>query len=151
MTNERSIQNDVRVAIYRSFIDRCQAPQDDELAQTLDAPGEDVAEAMRELASQDVIAFAPGTERLWLAHPFCADDAPFTVTSGDKSWPAICIWDALGIFALVESDGQVSTACPDCDEPLRFVVNDGRVEGPDETVVHFGIPARRWYEDVGYT
>ncbi len=107
--------------------------------------------SLRELAAQDVIAFEPDTEDLWLVHPFYAADAPFSVTSGQRQWQAICIWDTLGILALVQSDGEVTTRCPDCGELLQVTIEDRLVQGPPQAVVHFGIPASRWYEDIGYT
>jgi len=141
----------VRVELYRSFVERCRAPSADELARVLDMSQEEVRASLRELAEQDVIAFRPGTEELWLAHPFCATEAPFRVTAGSREWDAICIWDALGILALVEADGEVRTSCPDCRGPLDLDVVDGRLRVPSEAIVHFGVPARQWYEDVGYT
>jgi hypothetical protein len=114
-------------------------------------PEEDVRWALRELAVNDVIALHPGTEDVWLVHPFCASPAPFAVTSGDKRWDAICVWDALGILALLESDGSVTTSCPDCSEPLLLEVVDGGVRGHAGALVHFGVPAARWYEDIAYT
>jgi hypothetical protein len=114
------------------------------------APDEVVA-SLRELAAQDVIALRPGTEEPWLVHPFCATPGPFRVLSGERAWDAICVWDALGILALAEVDGSVETSCPDCSEPLRIEVDDGDVGAPPEVLVHFGVPARSWYADIGYT
>jgi hypothetical protein len=93
----------------------------------------------------------PGTHEIWLAHPFCATPAPFETSVGDRTWDAICIWDALGTLALLDSDGRVRTACPDCGEPLEAEVRDGEVVAPHDNVVHYGVPAARWYEDVAYT
>ena len=143
--------DDVRVELYRSFIEEGRAPTPAETAGALDIPATEVEASLRELAEQDVIAFRPGTEDLWLAHPFCATEAPFKVAAGPRSWDAICIWDALGILALTEQAGSVETACPDCAEPLQIEVDEGRIEAPPGAVVHFGVPAARWYEDVAYT
>lgn len=145
------VTNEVRVEVYRGFVDDCKAPSRAEIATRLGIAEDEVGAGLRELADQDIIAFAPGSEDLWLAHPFCATDAPFEVTSGERRWKSICVWDALGILALVEADGSVGTSCPDCDEDLRIEVAGGRVTAPEGTVVHFGVPADRWYEDVGYT
>lgn len=145
------VANEVRVEVYRSFVEDCRAPTKPEMAARLGISEDEVGAGLRELANQDVIAFVPGTEELWLAHPFCATDAPFEVTSGARRWESICVWDALGILALVETDGSVDTSCPDCGEDLRLEVAGGRVAASDGIVVHFGVPAKRWYEDVGYT
>jgi hypothetical protein len=142
---------DVRVEIYRSFIEDGRAPMPAEIAAKVHLPLDDVEAALEELHRTDVIALAPGTRYVWLAHPFSALDAPFRVGSDGRTWDAICIWDALGVLALLGADGDVSTTCPDCGEPLRVEVREGAVHSPEEPVVHFGVPAARWYEDVGFT
>ena len=143
--------NDVRVAIYRSFIETGRPPMPVELAAAAGEPVADVELALQELAAADVIALVPGTSFVWLAHPFSAAAAPFRVAARGREWDAICIWDALGILALLESGGRVTTSCPDCGEGLTIEVRDGVVDAPGDYVVHYGVPARRWYEDVGYT
>ena len=122
-----------------------------DLAAATARPLEEVEEALRDLADQDVIALVPGTSYVWLAHPFSAAAAPFRVVSGDRTWDAICIWDALGVLALVGRDGRVDTRCPDCAGEISVEVRDGNVVGSEQYVAHFGVPASRWYEDVGYT
>ena len=143
------VSNDVRVEIYRSFIDEGGAPSVEELAEAVGVAEAEAREALRQLDVQDVIALRQG--RLWLAHPFCADPAPFTVTSDSRTWDAICIWDALGILALLQRDGHVEATCPDCGDALNVEVVDGEVSAPRTTIIHFGVPASRWYDDVAYT
>ena len=143
--------DDVRVAIYRSFLDRGRPPMPAELAAQLGAPVARIERAFEKLAAADVIALLPGTHFVWLAHPFSAAAGPFRVASGDRSWDAICVWDGLGILAIAGVDGTVTTSCPDCGEGLEVAVAGGVVRTPAEHVVHFGVPAARWYEDVGYT
>jgi hypothetical protein len=122
-----------------------------DLAADAGVPLSEVEHALHRLADDDVIALVPGTSFVWLAHPFSAAAAPFRVISGDRSWDAICVWDALGVLALVESDGRVETRCPDCAAALTTEVSAGEIAAPDPYVAHYGIPANRWYEDVGYT
>jgi hypothetical protein len=37
-----------------------------------------------------------------MANPFSAVPTPFLVRSGDRSWYGNCIWDALGIPAMLQ-------------------------------------------------
>jgi Alkylmercury lyase len=142
--------NDVRVEIYRSFVEEGRAPTTLEISHRLDQPIEDVARSFRELDGQDVIALVPNTDFIWLAHPFSAMHAPFRVFSDDRTWDAICVWDALGVLALTQRSGRVETTCPDCGEALTVTVTDDSIEDSDH-VVHFEVPARRWYDNIGYT
>jgi Alkylmercury lyase len=146
-----SLADDVRVEIYRTFTEKGRAPTSEEIAAALEVSVDEAESATRELADQRVIAFHPGTTRVWLAHPFCDGDAPFEVRSGDRRWAGICIWDSIGILALLGIDGEVTTDCPDCGEPIELSVSQGKLEGDAGLVIHYGVPASRWYEDVAYT
>ena len=77
--------------------------------------------------------------------------ASFKVEADERKWDSICVWDALGNLALLESDGTLSTSCPDCAEPIVLEIVDGGVDAPARSLVHFGVPASRWYEDIGFT
>ena len=143
--------DDVRVVIYRSFLDRGRPPMPQELVGTLGASMENVEAALEQLDADDVIALLPGTHFVWLAHPFSALAAPFVTRTDRGSWDAICVWDALGILSLLDDDGEVQTLCPDCGEPLLLEVRDGVINAPPDAVVHYGVPARKWYEDLAHT
>jgi hypothetical protein len=97
-----------------------------------------------------VIVLAPGTANIWLANPLCATPSPFAVEAGGRSWWGVCVWDALGIPAMLGADGSVSTRCPDCQEPIELVVRDGSLL-PVEAVIHFAVPAARWWENIAFT
>lgn len=60
-------------------------------------------------------------------------------------------WDALGIPAALHTDGEVDSECACCGVPVRLRVETGElVEGAD-LLVHILVPARRWWDDVGFT
>jgi hypothetical protein len=143
--------DDVRVEIYRSFLERARPPMPQELVTNLGSSMEEVQSALEQLDQDDVIALLPGTHFVWLAHPFSALAGPFETRTDRGSWDAICVWDALGILTLLESDGSVRTLCPDCGDELVIEVRDGEIAAPPESVVHYGVPARKWYEDLAYT
>jgi hypothetical protein len=113
-------------------------------------PLEEVNAGLQQLDSDGVIALDPTTGSVWLAHPFAEGDSPFKVRTDRGDWDAICIWDALGVLALIDSDGDVSTRCPDCGDELTLSVIDGAVDGRD-LIVHFGVPAAQWYLDIAHT
>ena len=74
-----------------------------------------------------------------MAHPLSAVPTPFAVETERGSFYGNCIWDGLG-----------AVACPDCREPLVFTVRDGDLE-PVEAVVHYAVPAVRWWENIGFS
>lgn len=84
------------------------------------------------------------------ANPFATGPAPFRINTERGIYHAICAWDALGVLAALHSDGTVRSACPDCDEPISVSVR-GRALASAEAIVHFLVPAARWYEDLRFT
>ena len=41
--------------------------------------------------------------------------------------------------------------CACCDETLRLRVEDGELVEGSDVLVHFLVPARRWWDDIGFT
>ena len=50
----------------------------------------------------------------------------------------------------LDADGEISSVCPDCGEPIEISVRGGRVD-PGEHVVHLLVPAARWWDDIVFT
>jgi hypothetical protein len=142
----------VRLHIYRMFVDAGSPPSAADTAEALAIPESDSVEAYRRLAEGHVIVLEPGSTEIWMANPLSARPTAFEVTtSGGRSWFGNCTWDAPGILAMVGEDGSVATSCPDCEEPLRLVVEQGSLRGPEGSVAHFLVPAKNWWDDIGFT
>ncbi|HSK14862.1 MAG TPA: organomercurial lyase [Gaiellaceae bacterium] len=140
----------VRLAIYQAFIAGGRPPTVPEAAGAVDAAEEDVADAYDRLARDRVIVLAPDTGYVWMAAPFSAMPTRFRVETARGAWFGNCIWDALGIPAMLGDDGVVSTTCPDCGDPFEARVSGGEL-ADDGFVAHFAVPAARWWDDIGYT
>ena len=142
--------NDVRLAVYRHFVDHGEPPSAADVGDTLGIGAEEAAAAFRRLADARVLVLSPGSLDIWMANPLCSVPTGFWVTTARGSWWGTCIWDALGIPAMLGTDGTVETACPDCFEPMELVVEDGALR-PVEGVAHFAVPAARWWANIGFT
>jgi hypothetical protein len=144
----------VRLQILRAFVDTARAPSVGETARALGEPADEVAGAYRRLAEGRAIVLRSGGEpndpAIRMAAPFSAVPTRYAVTAGGRRYWANCVWDALGVPAMLGVDARIEATCPDCDEPLALAVVGGElVEG--EGVVHFAVPARRWWEDIVFT
>jgi hypothetical protein len=140
----------VRQHVYRWFADTGRAPSPVELARAFELTPSQVEHVLEELATgADALVLLPGSSYIWMAEPFSAVPTSFLVGSGERHWWGNCIWDALAILALLDVDGWVATACPDCGDELRVEVAAGRVAG--EGVAHFAVPARDWWRSIGFT
>ena len=141
---------DIRLYIYRQMIETSAAPSPAEAARALGCAPEEAAAAYRALADARMIVLRPGTTTVWMAMPFANVQTPFTVISGGRAYYANCAWDAFGIAALLRADARVFTTCPDCGGVIERKISGGALGDP-RGVVHFALPPRRWWENIGYT
>lgn len=146
----------VRLAILDGFL-AGGLPTVASIARELGVQEDRVGETFDRLAAGRAIVLQPGTRELLMVAPFAGARTAFVVREGDRSHYANCIWDALGISAMLSGAGRASTVgidtrCADCAAPLRLNVEDGRVTAdPPEAVVHFAVPAARWWADIAFT
>ncbi len=142
------IERQVRAAVYRSLLEQGQAPSVSALASQLGFTEAGVTAALRALAQAHALVLRPGADDLWMAHPFSGIETDVVVRSGHRSWFANCVWDGLSILALV-GDGALDTHSPATGESIRFEVRDRIVSG--EGLVHFLVPAARFWDDIAFT
>jgi Alkylmercury lyase len=144
------LARDVRLYVFRQAADTARVPQPPQIAQALRRPLMDVLKAVKHLAASKVLILAPNDGDIWAANPFCAVPSGFRVQAADKTYWGICIWDALGIPAALGADAVISAPCGDCGDPMTLEIRENRV-ARDEGIVHFAIPARHWWDNIGFT
>jgi hypothetical protein len=149
--DQSALDNDVRLYLYRHFVEHAQPPSVGETAEALGISEGEAGRGYRRLAEGHVIVLEPGTLDVWMANPLSARPTPFRVRTDDgREYFGNCTWDAPGVLGMLHTDGVVDTTCPDCDEPLRLEIRDGELQ-PLRAVGHFAVPAARWWDDIGYT
>ena len=139
----------VRQFIYDHLLKASQTPTAAETAAALGSSTPAIKAAYQRLAEAHVVNLQTGGEIL-MAHPFSAVPTAFQVEAGGRSWWGNCIWDALGILALLKEDGQIRCSCGDCNESMIVTIKAGSLVEL-EGLIHFAIPARDWWRDVVYT
>jgi hypothetical protein len=145
------LDNRVRLHIYERFLAEGRPPTTVETAEALEIPAEESEAAYRRLEQGRVIVLAPGTTSVWMANPLSAVPTRFRVVTDDgRSWWGNCVWDGLGVLAMVGADGMVDSSCPDCGEKIELRVEDGELQ-PVDAVIHFAVPAARWWENIAFT
>ena len=92
----------------------------------------------------------PQTGQVWMAGPFAAEPTQYKV-SGRATWYANCAWDMLGIPFITRERVRIETHCTHCTEPMVMEVSPEKVPSFEDAVVHFLVPARKWYDDIGFT
>ncbi len=147
MDSETVTDARIRLFVYNHFVDEGRAPAQTEVAERLNLPSAEVAAAFERLADGKALVLQSASREVLMAEPFSAVPTPFEVEVVGRRYWGNCIWDALGIPAMLARDAVVCTSCGDCGEAMELTVEDGRLL-PAEGVVHYLVPARRWWEDV---
>jgi hypothetical protein len=146
---------EVRTAAYRHLIDTFAAPGTDDLARFLDMPVAEIEASLQRLAAGHQIVLAPGETRIWMLHPFSAIPTEFPVEVEGGTYWGNCAWDALGIPVVLGRNGNTRTRCAESGTAIEFDVRDGGLTGGSvqdpNTVIHFAVPARHWYDNIAFT
>lgn len=145
-----SLDGRVRLRIYRDIVASGRVPLADKVATQMKRLVEEIRASFERLEASHAIVLEKESREILRAAPFWASPTPFQVESGRQSWWASCIWDALGVPALLGRDARILTACGCCGEAMTLSVRDRKVEG-SPGVIHFAVPARQWYDDLVFT
>lgn len=150
MPSQVDFDRTVRLAVYQHLLETGTAPDIPAVAKRVAADPAPVGEAFDRLAAQRVLVLHPGTREIWMAMPFSAVPTTFRVRAAQGSWWANCAWDALGIPAMMASPATIETTCADCGDRMEVRATGKSLEA-GEGVVHFAVPAARWWDDIGFT
>lgn len=142
---------DVRRHVYYSVVANGRPPSVGEAAHTFERPEPEIADSYRRLHDAHALVLFPESIAIWMANPFCFGPAPHRVVAGSREWTGTCAWDALGIPAALHADGQVTTECACCGQALELEVRGGELTRGGDVLAHFVVPARRWWDDIGFT
>jgi hypothetical protein len=137
----------IRIALYDVTVTTGAPPLAAALAARMALPEEVVRESFERLAAGRVVVLQRESREILMAAPFSAVATPFAVRATDRLYYANCVWDGLGILAMLRRDGEVRASCGCCGEAMTLATRGNRL-APAEGVVHFAIPARRWWEDI---
>jgi hypothetical protein len=145
------IDEQVRQAVYTSFVDVGGPPDEAALAKRLGLSPAELGDSYERLAEEQALVLDPRSRAIWMAIPFSAAPTPVRVRAADgRSWWANCAWDGLGIPAMLGLDAAVETICPATGTPLRVEIRGGRPE-PAPWALRMAVPLAQWWDDIGST
>lgn len=148
MTND-DFDRAVRVRVYEFTMEHGAPPSIAEVAAAMNCDRADVVASFHRLADAHVLVLQRDTGEILMAPPFSAVPTPFLVETPRYATYGNCIWDALGIAAILRSDARIVSSCGDCGTAAEIVVDGDDVRG--EGLIHFSIPARDWWNDIVFT
>ncbi len=110
------IERRVRAYIINGLHETGTAPGMAQISASLGIPQPEVSDSLQSLATQHRLVLRPGSEAIWMVHPFSGIETDFVVNAKGGSWYANCVWDGLSILGLV-GDGRLETHSPQTGEP----------------------------------
>lgn len=139
------------VFIYDRLLARGTPPTSNEIAQQFGTTPDEALRVLSEMRVGKTVLPNPHTGEVWMAGPFSAVPTPYEVSADGVQWWANCAWDMLGIPVVADRPVHIEARCTDCGEPMTFDVDPRQQTIQGTGVVHFLVPARRWYDDIGFT
>jgi hypothetical protein len=140
----------LRHHVYLTTLDRGRPPTIAELSALTGASDGDVRGGLRQLAAARVLVLQPASGEILMAPPFSAVPTPFVVTTSRHQSYANCAWDAFGVPVMTRAAAEISSACGCCGEAMRLQT-DGEATPNGGGVMHFAVPAQRWWDDLVFT
>lgn len=139
----------LRQFIYRHIIRTGAAPKVSEMAAALSCSVPKIRAGLKQLSQTHAFVLQENGE-LWRAAPFSAVPTAFPVQIGKRRWWGNCIWDALGIPAMLDKDARIDASCGCCNLEMVVNVAGGKLTGA-KGLIHIAVPARHWYDDIVFT
>lgn len=143
-------QNILRYHINRFIFDNGFAPTVSELSKQSHTTAIEVEKGLKALSDNHALVLHPNSFDIWVAHPFALFPTLFWVTTSHKHWWGNCPWCSFGIASLTKEDTNISTKLKGHEEPLLIQIKNGKVV-QENYVVHFPIPAGKFWDNVVYT
>lgn len=144
------LDREVRRHVYDVVIARALPPSSEEAAEALGVSRDQVRAAFVRLAEAHELVLQRETREVLMAMPFSAVETPFPTRVGETTYHGNCAWDALGIVGMLKQDARIDTTCGCCSFPMSLCVTAGSLE-PATGVVHFVVPARRFWDNIVFT
>ncbi len=144
---EATLDKEVRRYVYDHTMREGSPPTAAEAASALSTTSDAVGASFQRLADGHILVLQQGTGEILMANPFSAVPTPFLVRGEGGSWYGNCIWDAMGIPAMLKQDVTIDASCGCCGTAMQLRVFDGSLEEAPG-IAHFAIPAAHWWDDI---
>jgi hypothetical protein len=140
----------VKLHVYDTLSGSARVPLIADVAAALSSPPDDVRAAFSRLQEKRLFVLFQDSGEIRMAPPFSAVPTPHAVHMHGRTYSANCIWDAFGIAAALKGDARIDTRSGGDGDAMRFEVLAGwPVAQP--CVMHYAVPAAKWWTDVVFT
>ena len=145
-----ALDDSLRRHVYDFTLARGLPPTIDELCAAVSSADRDVRLGLHRLAAGRVLVLQPESSEILMAPPFSAAPTPFVVEASRHTSFANCAWDALGVPVMLGEPATIAASCACCGESITLDIS---LDHPPEatSVIHFAVPAARWWQDIVFT
>lgn len=150
MMDQSILDQAVRRQVYQYAMDRGVPPLAEDTARELSISHDDAQASYQRLAAGRVLVLQAERGEILMANPFSAVPTAFLVQTQERVYYANCIWDAMGIPAMLQRQGIIQASCSDCGLSMQLEVVDGMLK-PAQGIVHFAVPAAHWWDEIVFT
>jgi hypothetical protein len=142
-----SFDKQVRRIVYDHAMSEGLPPKVERVASTLQATVPEVEASFSRLADAHILVLQKDSREILMANPFSAVPTPFLVRTRDQIYYGNCIWDAMGIPAMLNKDARIETSCGCCRTAMALTIERNEL-AEAAGLIHFAIPAARWWDDI---
>ena len=147
MDAEQAFDKVVRHHVYDCVMQAGPLPTIAETSSALARSPAQVRNSFQRLADSHILVLQKGSGEILMANPFSAVPTPFLVKAGGHSYYGNCIWDAMGIPAMLKQDAVIEASCGCCSTAMTLNVTNGSL-AEAQGIAHFAIPAAHWWDDI---
>lgn len=147
---DTTLDQSVRRYVYDHAMRQGLPPTTVETASALSCALEDVTISFQRLAAGHILVLQEETGEILMANPFSAVPTMFRVLADQRAYFGNCIWDAMGIPAMLGQDAVIQASCSCCGTAMSLKITGGSLE-PAPGLVHFAIPAAHWWDNIVFT
>ncbi len=137
----------VRHYVYDYVMREGLPPTIAETSSALSRSWDEIRASFQRLADGHILVLQKQSGEILMANPFSAVPTPFLVKAGDRSYYGNCIWDAMGIPAMLKQDAIIEASCGCCSTAMNLKITNGSLEEA-RGLAHFAIPAAHWWDDI---
>ncbi len=144
----------IRKFIYDRFRETSRPPVVEEVMNRFNLCRPQAVESLNILESERHIVLLPGTERILMAHPFSAATTPYRVKlTGGQLMFGNCALDSISLHVALKQDVRIESFCHHSGKPIEVDLENETVRSvrPEGTIVYFGLPVARWWDDIIHT
>ena len=142
-----ALDNVVRYHVYDYVMREGLPPTIAETSYALARSSDEIRSSLQRLADEHILVLEKGGGEVLMANPFSAVPTPFLVKAGGHSYYGNCIWDAMGVPAMLNQDALIETSCGCCGRAMNLQITNGSLAAAPG-IAHFAIPAAHWWDDI---